>query len=232
MILGMPARRLAPAAPTATWSTLAKYQSAPTTLSGANLVLMADTGATGTYANAVSSREAQHLGYYSGFVEAVTGDTVGFGFASVPRSPTSTVFPQQSTQYVGNAAASAGLWANSGSVYRAGTSTLTGTSGANIQVEIALRIVLDQGGPGIDQMRFWLRQSGGAWYGGGDPAADSSPTQVSQVVRSTNYFCVCATVTRSGATSSRRVTLHGDTASTTGTPPTGFTKALWGDELT
>lgn len=232
MILGMPAKRIVAAAVTATWSPLTKYQSAPTVLSGSNLILTANTGATGTYANAVSSREIQDLGYYSGFLEAASGDSVGFGFVRIPIPPLSGNFPQNSNLYPGNETFSAGLWANSGSVYRAGTSTLTGTGGLSFGVEMAVRVVLNFGTPGTDQWRVWIRRSGGSWFGGGDPVADTSPTISPAIIRAGSAFCVGASVTRSGATSARRVTLHGDAASTTGTVPTGFTAAKWGAELT
>lgn len=232
MILCMPGKVFAPAQPSATWSPLIKYQSAPTALSGGNLILTANTAASGTYANAVSSREIQHLGYYSGFLDAVSGDTVGLGFVRVTIPPSSVTFPQSANNYPGNETQTAGLWANSGSVYRAGAATLTGTGGLSFGVEMAVRVVLDFGTPGTDQWRIWIRKSGGAWHGGGDPAADTSPTISPAIQRAGVLKCVGASVTRSGATASRRVTLHGDAESTTGTPPLGFTPAFWGSELT
>ena len=223
-------------AATATWSPLSKYLSLPSglsVLSNGNTELSANTSATGTYANAVSSREIQNLGYYSGVVETNSGDTVGFGPGAVLRSITSADFPQDNFEYVGLASFSAGLWANSGSVYRQGQSTLTGTGGLSFGVEVAIRLVPNFGGsPTQTQMRAWIRRSGGSWYGGGDPVADTTPTHTATISVNTNYIALLGTVTRSGATSARKVTLHGDAASTTGTPPTGFTKALWGDELT
>lgn len=215
---------------TATWSPLSKYLSAPSVLSGSDLILSADTGASGTYANAVSSREIQHLGYYSGFIETNSGDTVGFGFLHVSRTNPATEAPGNSNLYVGNTGGSVGLWANSGDVYQAGAGTIAGAGALTLGVECAVRLAFISGTS--FEVRMWLRQPGGSWYGGGDPAADTTPTHTRTGNAANVYFCLGASITRSGATSARKATLHGDVASTTGTPPTGFTKALWGPALT
>lgn len=228
-----PYRFASSAAVTATWSTLSKYQSAPTTLSGSNLILTANTGATGTYANAVSSREVQNLGYYSGLIEASGGENGVVGVAAVSRSSPTSAFPAGAAGWVGSGSTSdgsAGIWANTGALYRAGGSNITGASGNSLQIEMAVRI----GAPssGISEYRFWLRQNGGSWYGGGDPVANTTPSFTRSVNITNFWVCVAASIVRSGATSARRATLNGDAASTTGTPPTGFTAALWGPELT
>jgi len=230
MILGIPARRLAGQVITATWSPLSKYQSESSVLSSGNTTLTANTAATGNYANAVSSREVLHLGYYSGYVETNSGDNAGIGTMQVSRTNPAAEAPGNSSFFVGNTGASLGLWVNSGAVYRFGASTISGTSTLTAAVEIAVRRVLLSGT--TFQYRVWLRRSGGSWIGGGDPAADTSPTHAVSVATSTNYYCIGASLTRAGANSSRFALIHGDAASTTGTPPAGFAKALWGPELT
>jgi hypothetical protein len=233
MILGIPARKIASVVLTATWSPLTKYQSTPTVLSGSNLILTANTGAVGTYANAVSSREVQDLGYYSGVIEASGGENGVVGLAAVSRSSPTANFPGGAAGWVGSGTTSdgsAGIWANTGTLYRAGNPNITGASGNAITVEMAVRIVPPSGG--ISEYRFWIRQSGGAWYGGGDPVANTTPSYVRSVAIASFWVCVGASIVRSGATSARRAILHGDAASTTGTVPTGFTAAKWGAELT
>lgn len=225
--------RFGSAAVTATWSTLSKYRSAPTTLSGSNLILTANTAASGTYANAVSTREVSHLGYYSGVIEAASGENGAFGVALVSKSNPALRFPGSSAGWVGSGTesdGSAGLWANTGTLYRAGNTNITGASGSNITVQIAVRIV-DVGG-GNSEARLWFRQSGGSWYGGGDPAANTTPSYTRNFVPASFYIAIGASIVRSGATSARRATINGEASTTTGTVPSGFTAALWGAELT
>ena len=229
MIPGIMARRIASAAATATWSPLTKYQSAPTVLSGSNLILTANTGASGTYANAVSSRVVQDLGYYSGVVEATGGENAGLGVVSVPQPVSSASFPQNSNGWAGSGQSGA-IWANTGFMYTGTASGVSGSSGTSIAVEMAVRLTPPVSGTAM--ARCWIRQSGGAWYRGGDPVADTTPSFIIAYNVPGATIAVGASIARSGATSARRAILHGDAASTTGTPPVGFTKALWGAELT
>ena len=219
-----PYRFAAAPALTATWSPT--YLSAPSVLSGGDLTLTANTGAAGTYANAVSSRNVSDLGYYSFNVSTNSGETVGIGVASITSPPTATLFPEDSENYLGDTTDTLGLWQNSGVFYGGITARAPAPAGNTKSYEIAVRFAPDTP---TSTVRVWMREPSGSWLGGGDPVTDTTPTQI--ILReNTAQVVIGASLTKSGANSSRFAVLHGDAASTTGTPPTGFTAALWGAE--
>jgi hypothetical protein len=207
MILGMPAKRIS--ALLATWNP--SYKSAPAVLSLGDLRLTANTGASGTYASTRSTLRIAHLGYYSGTVVETRSTTSAFGVTNDGINLTNT------NSWVGQSQ-SAGLWMNGGDVYRAASviGTIAGASPA--AVEIAVRI---SGG----DLRVWFRRNGGGWLGGGDPAADTSPTTTISSASGNVYLA--ASVTRSGASSGNYVEMHATAGTTTGTVPSGFTAALF-----
>jgi hypothetical protein len=171
--------------------------------------LLADAASTGTYANARSERALSGLCYFSGVVASPSGELAGFGVVQGSVDVSSAAF------WVGSFAGGVGAWASLGNVYRNNTAGGAVASGTEIAVEFAVR---------VSERKVWIRASGGAWVGGGDPAANTSPTWT---LSGSDDLYACGTIERAGATSARYVRLHGTSGATTGTPPSGFTAASW-----
>lgn len=194
----------------ATWDSAQK--SVPAVLSAGDLRLTANTGVSGTYANTRSTRGLQGLAYISAEIgTAAAGAVYGFGVADATWNVTSA-----SVYCGGSGSTSVGLWGPNGATYFNNSVIFSGGTGsAPANVEIAVRVAT---------RRVWIRRSGGAWLGGGDPAADTSPTAT---LSGSGVIYAAASVTRSGALSTWFVELDPNAAATTGTVPTGFTAANW-----
>lgn len=180
--------------------------SAPAVLTNSDLRLTANTGATGDYANARAIRAVTGDCYFSATVANNTTEDAGFGVARESFGITSAVdFVREP-----------GMYSTNGNTYGPGGLIASGgTLGSVSSVEVAIR---------TSTRRVWIRRNGGAWVGGGDPVADTSPTLT---LSGTDLIFPAATLTRAGASGSRYVQLHPDAASTTGTVPSGFTAANW-----
>lgn len=186
--------------------------SAPAVLSNGNLRLTANPAATGVYANTRSTRALQGLAYISSLIgNAGAGASYGFGVAD------STWGVANASVYCGGSGSnSIGIWGPVGNVYFNNAVIATvGFGSAPFSIEVAVRVA---------SRRVWIRRAGGAWAGGGDPAADTSPTAT---LSGTGAIFAAASVTRAGSSVSWFSELHPDAATTTGTPPSGFTPANW-----
>src|SRR5690606_1649513 len=109
-----------------------------------------------------------------------------------------------------------GAWGRSARIFKDGVEIGSITYGA------ALESAVDAGARAA-----WLRNSGGAWIGGGDPASGMSPT-FTVSGSGPLYFAATVWVFTSG-NATRGVWLHSDAANVTGTPPAGFAKGLPAD---
>lgn len=178
-------------------------------LSLGNLRLTADTGATGTYASTRSTAPIMGLCYVSGTVRTTGGGaTAAYGLADA------TIDLTDASRWAGETSASVGVYAQNGNIYSGGS--LIGSVGALSSpddIQIAVRVAT---------RRIWIRQAGGAWVGGGDPAEDTSPTLT---LGGSGDIYVAATVNKASATPDRYSQLHPDAGSTTGAVPSGFTAA-------
>ena len=183
--------------------------SAPSVLSVGNLRLTANTGAAGDYANTRATRAVTGNCYFSAEVANFTSEDAGFGIAAESWTLSAAAL------FVGGGGESAGMYSTSGNVYASGFRGSGGTLGSVDSVQVAVRTA---------SRRVWIRRNGGAWQGGGDPVADTTPTAT---IGGTGALFPAASLTRAGATPSRYVQLHPDAASTTGAVPVGFTAANW-----
>lgn len=124
--------------------------------------------------------------------------------------------PQGSDGWTGSGA-SIGYWGPTWGVRHNGGLVHSQAYSHNPQIiEIAVR---------AGTRRVWIRRNGAAWIGGGDPAADTTPTVT---LSGTGAIYASATVVVSGAGSGRWAELLSDPAEITGTPPSGFTAGLPG----
>lgn len=196
---------------TATWNPAVVSPAA--VLSVANTRLTANTGAAGMYAATRSTRAIQGLCYFSAEMskDIASGSTYGFGISDATKDFT------PGSAWIGDATTGVGVWGPSGIVFQNGADTglSVGTFGGIDTAQIAIRVAT---------RRVWIRRAGGAWAGGGDPVADTTPTAT---LTGSGALYVVGTVTKAGANASRYVELDIDAASTTGTVPSGFIAANW-----
>lgn len=185
------------------------HKSPPAVLTDSDLRLTANTGAAGTYAGARSTRAIQGLCYLSFLVGAPrAGATNAVGIADATLDFTSA------SSWAGQVNGSVGAYLANGAIYRGGSVVGNlGAMGSESAVEFAIRVAT---------RRIWVRKPGGAWIGGGDPAADTTPTTT---LGGTGALYAVGTITKAGAVSGDFCVLHPDAGSTSGTPPAGFTAA-------
>lgn len=136
------------------------------------------------------------------------GGVLGYGLADV------TIDVTDASYWLGQLSASVGVWSPNGNIFSGGS--VIGSVGALSSpddIQIAVRVAT---------RRIWIRQAGGAWVGGGDPATDTSPTLT---LGGSGDIYVAATVNKTSATPNRYSQIHPDAGSTTGAVPSGFTAA-------
>lgn len=167
------------------------------TLDTANRVYTGDSGSG--YSHVRGILEITGLRYFSAVTTGVAGQQ-GVGIARDGASPLT------SADYVGDVGSAVAGWGASDGVYHNGSRIFAVSSSA---WEFAVR---------ASSGRVWVRASGGAWLGGGDPAADTSPTCT---LTGSGALRACATCALDTSTAR----LH-SAAETTGTPPSGFTVGL------
>lgn len=190
-----------------TWDPATK--TAATVLSMSNIRASTTSGTSGNYASARSTKAVQGLGYFSAAVTPNgSGDVVGLGIADAAFALATT------TRWVGDGTNSVGIWGPATTGYFNGAS-LGASLGNGSLLEIAVRAAT---------RRVWIRANGGAWNGGGNPAADTSPTAV---ITGSGALYLVTSIDRSGASSDRFINIAPDAASTTGAVPAGFTAANW-----
>lgn len=185
------------------------HKSTPAVLSSGDLRLAANTGVAGTYANARSTKAIQGLCYLSFRVGAPAGGaTNAAGIADAVLDFTNA------SNWAGQVNGSVGAYLASGAIYKGGSVVGNlGALGTDSELQFAIRVA---------SRRVWIRKPGGAWIGGGDPAADTTPTTT---LGGTGDLYAVGTITRLGATSGHFCDLHPDAGSTTGDVPSGFTAA-------
>lgn len=177
------------------WDPARIFQGA--TLSDANKLATGEAG--DDYSHVRSVQEITGLLYFSG----VVGGDAGFAGIGVATDGSNPV--DDPLDYLGLGSSDVGAWAGDG-VY-------TGGSRIHVAAATAWQFAVRAA-----SRRVWVRQSGGAWLGGGNPATDTTPTVT---LAGTGVLRACCTVAR--ATSTAR--LH-SAAETTGTPPSGFSVGL------
>lgn len=156
-------------------------------------------------------RACAGLCYFSMTVEVDAGGSVcGGGVADA------TVNMASGTIYGGESASGLAFGSPNGNVFV--NSVNLGTIGVIPDpgnVEVAVR---------VGTRRVWIRLSGGAWLGGGDPAADTTPTAT---LAGTGDIFPTAWVSSVSPTAGRYTDIHPTAGTTTGTAPSGFTAANW-----
>lgn len=185
--------------------------SIPSILSEGNKRLTANTAFSGSYANSRGRLACIGKCYFSvelGFT--ASGSVLGAGVADATTDLTG------SSNYPGMDNKSIEAGSPNGSVFFNGASI--GSVGTMATVD-AVEVAVD-----VDTRQVWLRQSGGAWAGGGDPAAGTSPTAT---LSGTGKLYPAVWVSRTSATSARYARLHCTAGEIVGTPPSGFTAANW-----
>lgn len=177
------------------------------------LVLSAE-GASNTYGSTRSAKSIAGLCYLSAQVyRSDAGNETAFGIADA------TVDTTDNTLRLGDTTASVALWTADGNVYTNGSSV--GNAGSFAaddfwDVEVAVR---------VSTRKVWVRQSGGAWVGGGDPAADTSPTAT--LTGAGALYVVGSIDQAPTVTFPIEVRLATTADDTTGTAPVGFIAANW-----
>jgi hypothetical protein len=138
------------------------------------------------------------------------GSVCGGGAADAATDLTNT------SNYTGIDSASIAVSSPNGSTFVNNTNIgSAGALGNPDNIEVAVR---------VSTRRLWIRQNGGSWVGGGDPAADTTPTAT---LTGTGAIFPAAWVASSGATAARYVEINPTAGTTTGTVPSGFTAANW-----
>jgi len=164
--------------------------------------------AAGSYANVRTLLPLRGLCYVSSTLPNVLGgDVLGFGIIDETESLI------VSDHYVGGGMGSVALWAPNGTVYYGGS--VLGNAGGTGDAQIAVRVAT---------RRVWVRRNGGGWVGGGNPAADTSPTAI---LPGSGRLYAAASMDAAVPTATR-MTLGHIAAATSGAVPTGFTAAAWG----
>ena len=186
------------------------FLSVPAVLSVTNLRLTANLAAVGNYGNSRALKAVTGMCYLS-FVVGITssGAVVSPGLGDATWGGTSAAV------YAGSTSTSIGVWGPNGDVYVNGSVVgNVGAIAAGDFVQIAINT----------SRQVWVRKGGGAYVGGGDPAAGTSPTAT---LSGSGDIYPIGSVDRLSTTAPRYVQLAPDAASTTGTAPSGFTKANW-----
>lgn len=179
------------------------YLSPSASMAASNTELRAAT--TATYANSRSLSVLSGDVYFSARCEKGSSNNYGFGITDAAVSLTSA------GRYTGDQN-SIGLW-QEGRVYMGGASIHTITAlPVSAYLEVAVR---------VSSRRVWIRQSGGAWIGGGDPAANTTPTGT---LGGTGALYIAGSLDpRTGGTANALIRLPTNPGDVTGAAPTGFT---------
>ncbi len=173
------------------------------TLSAGNRLLGAN--ATGQYANCRSIGALAGLVYFS--VRCVKGNSNNWGAGLMDASVVAG-----NAAWVGSGN-SAGIW-KEGRVYQAGGTLHTFIAPpTSSEVQIAVR---------ASARRYWMRINGGAWVGGGDPVADTTPTGV---LPGTGVIYIAASIDSRGVPDGTAL-LPASPADVTGAVPAGFTAGV------
>jgi hypothetical protein len=165
----------------------------------------------GSYASGRATRACSGKCYFSAAIRHTdSGSVVGVGVADATVNLTNT------SNYPGIDNKSLAVGSPNGTTFFNGASLGTvGTLSAPDQVEIAVDTAT---------RKVWVRQEGGAWLGGGDPAAGTSPTAT---LSGTGDIYPAYWVSDTGSLVNRFTTLNTELSGTTGTVPSGFTAANW-----
>ncbi len=171
------------------------------TLSAGNRLLGAN--ATGQYANCRSIGALAGLVYFS--VRCVRGGSNNWGAGIMDASVAAG-----NSAWVGGGS-SAGIWYE-GRVYQSGASLHYAGSAYpdSSEVQIAVRVAA---------RRYWMRINGGPWVGGGNPAADTTPTGT---LPGTGAIYIAASIDSRGIAGGT-ARLPATSADVTGAVPAGFT---------
>jgi hypothetical protein len=198
------------AAPPATQTWNPAHKSSIAVLSAADLRLTSLTSG-GSYAVTRGTKACAGLCYFSMLVGfTASGSVCGGGVADATTDLTnSSNFPGIDSKSIELGSPNGSTFFNNTNIGSAGT--LSNPDNIEVAVRVATR-------------RVWVRQNGGSWVGGGDPAADTSPTAT--LTGSGDIF-PAAWVTSSGTSASRYVEINPTAGTTTGTVPSGFTAANW-----
>lgn len=179
------------------------YLSPSAAVAASNTELRAAT--TANYANSRSLSVLSGDVYFSARCEKGSSNNFGFGVADAGVNLTA------SGSYVG-LGASIGIW-QEGRIYMGGTSIhVPGALAASVGIEVAVRVA---------SRRIWLRQSGGTWIGGGDPAANTTPTGT---LGGTGALYIAGSLdSKAAGTANALIRLPTNPVGVTGSAPAGFT---------
>ena len=136
---------------------------------------------------------------------AVGGEVIAGGVADASASLSS---------YVGSATTSTGVWQPNGNVYGGGA--VVGNAGTNASATRRYYVAVK-----ASTREVWVCLDGGAWVGGGDPAAGTSPTYT--LGGSGDVYAAATASYLVGA----YVDLVSDPANFVGSAPAGFTPGLF-----
>lgn len=181
-------------------------------MSNADKTLRANVStAAGSFVSARARKPCDGLCYFSFNVAANTGsgEELAVGVNDASSNFTDPEF------YTGMNTLGASAWPWAGNVYFNNAKIGTVGSLSSGSIEVAVNTA---------NRRVWLRKNGGAWLGGGDPAAGTNPTAT---LTGSGAIYPAANIYVPGATTGRNVTLHTTAAETTGVVPAGFTPASW-----
>lgn len=179
------------------------YLSPSASMAASNTELRAAT--TANYANSRSLSVLSGDVYFSARCEKGSSNNFGFGVADAGVNLTA------SGSYVG-AGASIGIW-QEGRIYAGGGTLVSGLTVPAMQdIEVAVR---------TSTRRVWIRQTGGAWIGGGDPAANTTPTYT---LGGTGAIYVAGSLDpMTRGTANALIRLPTNPVGVTGVAPAGFT---------
>lgn len=169
------------------------------------------TGASGTYANSRGTRACKGKCYFAfDLTHTDAGAVLGAGVVD------SSVNLVANNAWVGNNTLGLSVSSPNGVVYANGGSV--GSAGSLSNPD-AVEIAVD-----VDTRRVWVRQSGGGWVGGGNPATNTTPTYT---LSGTGNIYPAAWISTTGTQATRTARLLTTAGVTPGVVPAGFTAANW-----
>jgi len=193
-----------------TFNSVVRFQPNNTTYSSGNLGMQQTGGASGSHACAISSIAMPSGKWYAEFTDdTATYDGNRFGILNIFNNSNYT----NSNPFIG--------WASDGyviyktstpAIYKNNNGVTTQIASSNWSAGANISIAVD-----IDNSKIWWRVNGGAWLGGGDPAAGTSA--VFTIASNTTYAFAVAPYNNNA------VTANFGQRPFTYTPPAGF-KAL------
>lgn len=183
------------------WSVFtADGKSPPAIVAGTHFTRVDDSD---TYANARLASPLTGKRYFSTAITfAAAGSVLGVGFVDETSDISSAL------SYVGQVGSGA-AWGPADAIY------VDDVEGASVSLGASLEWAVD-----ASTRSVWLRDSGSAWIGGGDPAAGTSPTFA---VPGTGAMFFAASLIAGSGADAREVVVATDPIDITGTPPAGFT---------